>query len=563
MKYKLLFLVFICNITALFAQTLPVGMLGNIDDFYRRQQVLGNDTSKVSYMVRPLYLSPVVQEHQRLDDSPEGLSKEYFRSLLYLSANQKMAVYALPVVWQNQFNSHHPYGINDGAMIGAKGYQTLLSAGIYARFGPLSVQFKPEVVFAQNAAFQQIEAKKYPASFNSAYKSYYNKIDLPERFGTGTYHQFNLGQSSIRLNFGPASIGVSNENLWWGPGFRNALLMTNNAGGFKHATLNTTRPIATAIGSFEAQIIGGKLEQSGVVTSQESQFVPKAKDWRYLSGIIVTYQPKWLPGLYLGFDRSYIVNASTMGHGFSDYFPFLSGLEKSGYQSGTVNLEDSKKRDQYISFFAKWVMPEAKSEVYLQWGRNDHAWDLRDLAVEPEHTRAYVAGFRKLVPFRGSDDEFIQLALEFTQLEGSSTKTTRFSEYWYSHYQVTDGYTNKGQVIGAGVGPGGNMQSFDISWVKGFKRLGVLLERSVHQNDLYYAAFPNTIEPRRHWVDLDATLNGDWTFGQFLVSAQLGLAHSLNYQYRFENPVPNQFWVWDKYNANNFHAKVGLVYTFN
>ena len=51
--------------------------------------------------------------------------------------------------------------------------------------------------------------------------------------------------------------------MWWGPGTRNSLIMSNNAPGFLHFTLNTKKPIETFIGSFEGQIISGKLEGSG------------------------------------------------------------------------------------------------------------------------------------------------------------------------------------------------------------------------------------------------------------------------------------------------------------
>ncbi|WP_316770968.1 capsule assembly Wzi family protein [Pedobacter frigiditerrae] len=554
MRFK--FLILACfgliNVQLIHAQTVPVGMLEQLDDYYRRQQVLGNDTSNRSFLIRPLNLP-------RGTSDPDFVDK-HLRSLIYQSTNQQLALYALPVVWQNQLNSHHPYGINDGAIIGAKGLQTMLSAGVYARFGPVSFQFKPEVVWAQNKSFTKISDQQYDVLFKNAYANYRNKIDLPEQFGTGNYHKFNLGQSSLLLNLGPISLGVSNENLWWGPGFRNALLMTNNAAGFKHTTFHTNRPIVTPIGSFETQVIGGKLEQSGIPMPAGSQYKTKVKDWRYLSAMVFTYQPKWLPGLYLGFDRSFVVNTRDMGNKFGDYFPIFSKLEKSKYQDGGVNGEDDKKRDQYISLFAKWVMPEAKSEVYLQWGRNDHSWDLRDAIVELEHTRAYVAGFRKLVSYKGREDEFIQIALELTQLESPPTKFVRLSEPWYGHYQVTDGYTNEGQVIGAGIGSGSNLQTLEVSWVSGLKRLGIQFERMVNQNDLYYNAYVNTIEPRKHWVDLDVTLRADWTFGQFLLSSQLGLTHSLNYQYRFENPT--EFWVWDKQNANNVHAKIGVAYNF-
>jgi hypothetical protein len=108
--------------------------------------------------------------------------------------------------------------------------------------------------------------------------------------------------------------------------------MSNNASGFKHLTLNTTRPIKTYIGDFEGQIIAGRLEKSGYDAPPGLTLRDKPTDWRYLNGIVVSYQPKWVPGLFLGFDRSYIVNSKDLGSGFLDYFPVFSALEKVAYE---------------------------------------------------------------------------------------------------------------------------------------------------------------------------------------------------------------------------------------
>ena len=57
-------------------------------------------------------------------------------------------------------------------------------------------------------------------------------------------------------------MGFSNENIWWGPSIRNSIMMSNHATGFKHLTFNTSSPIDTKIGSFEWQVISGRLESS-------------------------------------------------------------------------------------------------------------------------------------------------------------------------------------------------------------------------------------------------------------------------------------------------------------
>lgn len=570
MKSKTLQLVLMLSFlsVSLFAQTLPVGLLENVEDAYRRQQLLGKDTTGSSYMVRPLFMYS--GNDFALDPDSSRYSLHKLRKLLFSDPGSKAEIYALPVIWQQQINTHHPYGMNDGSMIQAKGYQTQLSAGLFAKIGPLTIQLRPEYVYAANTDFAEMNPLTNNVFFTTPYSKYYNNIDLPERFGTDPYSKLSLGQSSIRLNLGPASFGYSNENLWWGPGVRNSLLMTNNASGFRHFTLNTTKPAKTPIGSFEGQIIAGRLDSSGapsIASAKFNEILKKPDDWRYISGIVITYQPKWIPNLYLGFDRTFVVYSEDRGSGLGAYLPIFSSTQKSSFDDGsspTGNKDDAARRDQYFSAFARWVLPEAKAEVYFQFGRNDHSNDLRDLLVEPEHSRAYVVGFRKLVPLT-RPDEYIQVGAEVTQLEIPATRDSRAVESWYTHYQVKHGYTNQGQVLGAGAGPGGNMQTLDVSWNKGFKRIGIQLERWVHNNDLFYkfayASLDKNQYINRHWVDLALGMTGSWTFNRFVVNGQLSLIRSLNYQYRWKDGKPGaDYWDWNKQDANNVHMKVGLMY---
>ena len=563
MKLRFLLIALLLFITSanLLAQTLPVGILDNVEDAYRRQQLLGKDSSNSSYMIRPMFMTD--DRNFNLNNDAD-FSVNQFRKLLYKNSKYKTEIYALPVVLQQQFNSHHPYGMNDGSMVQAKGYETQFSAGLFAKFGPLTIQLRPEYVYAENKKFQKLSDAPNGVYWNTSIANYYNTIDLPDRFNDGQYSKVSWGQSSIRLNAGPVSLGLSNENLWWGPGVRNSLLMSNNASGFKHFTLNTTKPVKTYIGTFEAQIIAGRLEQSGVDTLVGFEYRSRPKDWRYMSGIIVTYQPKWVPNLFLGFDRTFIVNRRTMGRGFSDYFPIFGAVEKASFKNtdGT-NADDASARDQYISFFTRYVLPESKAEFYFEWGRNDHSYDLRDALVEPEHTRAYVVGFRKLIQLK-RPDEFIQFGVEFTQLEKSTTRNTRASETWYNHYQVKDGYTNRGQVLGAGIGPGSNLQSVDVNWVKGLRKIGLTFERLVNNNDLFYnfayASADKNQYINRHWVDLSVAGNFAWTFKRFVLNSQFTYIRSLNYQYQHENFPVAEFWDWNKQDVNNVHVKVGLLY---
>lgn len=536
------------------AQTLPVGT-PVLEETWRRMQLSGNRDMNTSFSVRPIYMAD-----QADFDSiyyPQGSFNGTRQGIRY--AKGKGILRLLPITLNQQYNTHHPYGWNDGSMIQARGYQAQLTAGLYSRLGPLSVQLQPELVYAQNRDFPT-----FPSSYSDdIWNSYYyllNRIDNPEKYGNGSYTKLLPGQSSIKLNFKKLAIGVSTENLWWGPGVRNSLLMSNNAPGFEHLTFNTTAPLLSGIGSFEWQVVSGFLRGSGILPPDTGRlfngvrlYEPKPEEKRYINGMIITWQPKWTKGLYLGFTRAFSQYKSDVEHTVDGYLPIIGSLFK-----GSAENEDAKRRDQMLSVFLRLVLPNDKAEVYAEFGRNDHSQNGRDLMVEPEHARAYIIGGRKLFPTKKKDTQF-ELMIEVANLQSSSTLLMRDSPPWYVHYQVTHGYTNRGQVMGAGIGPGGNSQTIGLSWVKNINKLGFTLERVTRNNDFYYEAFAGTRNFGSHWVDMSINAYKNWYHKRFLYSANLSFIRSLNYQWRHEfdadgDPVNRD--------VNNLHATLSVSYLF-
>ncbi|HET7897299.1 MAG TPA: capsule assembly Wzi family protein, partial [Flavisolibacter sp.] len=406
-----------------------------------------------------------------------------------------------------------------------------------SKLGPLTLQVQPEFVYAQNLPFVSVLTNKPEEILKAYYHTYLNKIDDPERFGTGSYTKVFAGQSSLRYHFKKLSLGVSTENLWWGPGVRNALVMTNNAPGFLHFTLNTTAPLLSPIGTFEGQVVSGWLKRSGYfpdttkLIGSERLFVAKPDDDRYLNGMVFTWQPKWTKGLHLGVSRVYYVYQSNLQHSVNGYLPIIGRLFK-----GFGTKEDELKRDEMLSLFFRLVLPNDHAEVYGEFGRNDHSANMRDLLLEPEHSRAYLFGFKKLFPTNKKNTD-LELMGEFTSLQMPSTMFVREQESWYAHYQVVDGYTNRGQVMGAGIGPGSNSQTIGLHWVQGQNNFGFLFERIVHNNDFYYTAFASKRDFWNHWVDLSLNLNKSWRHKQYLFDAHLLLNKSLNYHWEREKDV--------------------------
>jgi hypothetical protein len=513
---------FIVISLALKAQNIPVGSIDLIEQRVRNEQLLGNSDLLISHALRPFSLD--------LIDSTQTKS------------NEKLTIKVLPITLTQQYNTFSPYGWNDGAMIPAKGYQTFLSAGVYAQYGILSVQLKPEYVYAPNPNFDIFPLKETDFA-RSKNIFYLNTTDLPTPFGNESYSKLNWGQSNITVSIHDIAIGLSTENLWWGPGTRNSLIMSNNATGFLHFTLNTKKPIQTFIGSFEGQIISGKLEGSGL-TSPKSQFIidgvdyelPKSNDWRYINGLSINYHPKWVPGLFMGLNRTIQVYHNEMGNSFTDYMPIFDPFQKKN-----LNGEDSKNRDQLASLFFRWYMKESKFEFYGESGWNDHSSTIWDFFDSPEHSRAYLFGFNKLFMLNKSKNKYLKINFETTHLEQSADRLVRPTGAWYRHGKILHGYTNNGEVLGAGIGPGSNLQTLDFSIWEKDKVWGIQVERYAHNMDFYYDAYTDY---DHKWVDLRLNTYAYRKFGNLGVQAKLNFAQMRNFQYQFEdNKINMQFQI--------------------
>jgi hypothetical protein len=538
-----------------FSQTIAVGNYA--EEIARRDQITGQSDNPFSFTIRPV---SVQWENTKIDSSLQDLTFGNKASPAIKLFGVPSVVQILPLHWLNEYNLNKPFGYNNGDLYPNAGYQSSLSGGIFIKTGILVVQLNPEWVYAENKPFNtfaEVQANNNSPQLLAAYFNTVNGIDAPERFGNKSLSHLYPGQSKISVNLKNMELGVSTENLWWGPGIKNAIMMSNSAPGFLHWTFNSVRPVKTIIGSFEWQIIGGKLTQSGFppldtgkLVYGKGLFTPKPKVNRYLSALTVNWQPKWIEGLFLGFseydymDKDAIYDAKNI---FRRIIPVITG---SSNKANTISSgSNGDGQDFAFSLNVRQVLPEYNAEIYFEWARNDRWGSLNDFLQEPEHASAYTVGGRRLFEIRSN--QFIQVKMELTHLQNPPTYLLRDEPTWYVHLSSPrDGYTNDGRYIGAGIGPGSNSFMFDISYVKENNSYGITFERLVHNNDLYYSAFSGTQNFYTHWVDLSNTFYANYRIKKYLVSADLTPVYSLNYEYKSGSSF-------------NLHTRINLTYFFN
>jgi len=542
-----------------------------IQQHLRSAQLRGDFDPDFSFTLKPIHTG---KNGVKID--PKVLYGLEYGSTVKTFLGKHGKVKILPVDFLMEYNSHHPYNRNNGSMIPNRGYQQLISFGIYAELGPLSIQLKPEQVYAENRNFEGFADSHYDVIWARRYNTW-NHIDLPERFGEKSYKKSLLGQSSIRLNWKGLSLGVSTENLWWGPSIRNSIMMSNQAQGFKHITFNTTKPLKTPIGNFEWQLVTGRLENSGFNPPQTDRtsagtrlFTPRinqlgdTNDWRFIQAYTVTYSPKWIKGLSLGMIR-WVQMYSAMiegkywwmgGKPHYGYFPVFSNF----LRSNDMNADLEQQTDQAAGLFMRWLWADAQMEIYAEFHYNDAKQNLRDLMLDSDHARAATIGLQKVFKTAKSDAYYL-FSWEWTQLEQTGGKLLRNAGSWYMHSAVYDGYTNNGEVLGAGIGPGSNSHYFSVTKVDNTSKYGLALEIIDQDNDFYYAAFDDSNDYRRYWKDFNVHVSYEKKYKNFWGSLNMMYSRSLNYQWELEDFATPYYHAGR--DVNNFHVNFKLTYHLN
>lgn len=502
------------------AQSVSVG--DPFEDYLRLLQITGL-ASPGSFTVRPLARSAFPAEWGRTvhpwSERAPGRDMPAGDTLSVSLLAPRLAAFA---------NSRFPSGRNDGPVWQGRGLTTSLEAGAHLRWRRLSLTVRPRVMFTQNGSF---DLAPVVVPNDSEYAYPWHIIDLPQRFGPDAFWTLDPGDSEIRVDAVGLSIGASTASMWWGPGVRNAIVMSNNAPGFPHAFLGTERPLGTGIGAFEARWIWGRLRQS----EWFDPTIPNEED-RFITGIVGSYSPSFLGGLTIGITRVFTVLVPEDGVPFGDYLAVFNGVRKRTMITPS-NPTGDDPYDQLASLFGRWVLSNSGFEVYWEWARNDHSWEIRDFLLEPEHSQAYTIGLQKAIDLDGL--HVLAVRAELTHLEADPTFQVRPKGTYYVHAPVTQGYTHEGQVIGAGIGPGGNSQYIGIDRYGPSGRIGLYLERQVHDNDAYYAwAEANDRTYCCHDVSLHMGGHASWFLGDFDLGSGLLMTREYN-RYFFGNDLWN------------------------
>ena len=479
----------------------------DFDDNIRDLQLLGKLQLEQSLTQRPFILTPKLGY-----DSLLAMIDPELENHGHLVEKKHFDIQLLPINFLQKYNSHHPYGWNDGPLSFSKGYQFVASGGIYMRWRNIHLTIRPE--------YFKTASDPYPTDGWGLRTSALSKL--------------TLGQSSLRIDFGPMSVGVSKQNLWLGPGQYSSLLMSNNAPGFNHFSVGTNRPLKTPLGSFQLNVIGGTLEYNKGQGFENAnlQLTGNTIHTNYLSLLSISYSPLFFKNFYLTANRVFTIPTQEKpSSNLKNYYLIaLKPLFRNDYQDNSLPI------DQVISGSAKYIFPKEHAEVYFEYGWNDGSSNSRDLMLDMSHSAASIYGLKKIQYL--TEKIYLNFEAEATNMSQKPSYLQRNAGNWYVHQN--GGYINENQILGAGSGWGNDLQTFALSLNKGWTKYGIKFQHISHDpiGITKVLAFNGGLP---YWDDYAYGLQLKQKYNHFLFNLNMEWVNSKNYLWHSNNKVSNVY----------------------
>ena len=337
--------------------------------------------------------------------------------------------------WYNSYNTAAPYGQNDGALWQGKGYNTSLTAGIRLEAYGLELTIKPQLCWQENRDFEYM-----PGVYGSEYSYFWKgNIDLVQRYGDSSFWTFDWGDTEIRYTWHTLTVGFGSQSPWLGPAWLNPMLGSNNAGTYPKFDIGLRKQrivipgLNWNLGEIEGRIWGGYLSESDYFDTDNDN------NHNMINGFAVAYSPSFIPGMTLSVNK--ICLCKWEDRSIKYFNPFYDSNE----------LEDQK-----ASFCIDWIFPQVGFEVYGELGIDDYSY--RKMP-NPFHTAIYTVGAKKTFSIIKKYGIFAELLFEWNNFEMSQDFQLQWKYMgYYSHSIISQGYTQNGQIIGAGSGYFGNSQ---------------------------------------------------------------------------------------------------------
>lgn len=266
------------------------------------------------------------------------------------------------------------------------------------------------VGFASRGRLSDRAAFYLHPEFSGASSESNGRVDLIEGYG--------------KIMVGPLEIEVGKDSLWWGPGYRGSILMSNNAQPFTMVKITNPQPVQLpwvlrGLGPFKGEWFLAELE--------EDRHIPNAK----LSGVRVNFKPH--PLLEFGVSRVVMFG----GRG-------VPSVDLLDYAKMFFATSEQAENNQLAGFDMSVLVPLGE----LPWGKKAPLRSIKfyfDGAGEDEGG-ALPSNWGLLYGLQLND--LLKTGRTDLRIEYADNHVSGKPNVFYRHGLYESGYTYEGRVIG-------------------------------------------------------------------------------------------------------------------
>ena len=379
------------------------------------------------------------------------------------------------------YNSKYPRSYNDGPIWQGKGITAQLNGGFQWKKKLLNITAFPVVYFSQNSEYRLASIRNDRNPYNYQFSITTSNIDFTQRYGAESFVRFHPGQSEIALRSEIIEVSLSTQNFILGPARYQSIMMSNGGSGFPHLSMGTSRPVniehnGIDFGSIDGHLFFGLLSESDYFDTLASN------DQRYLNAFSIGYRLPKLESITIGVNR--VLYKDTQFFQGNDLYSLFYNNE------GTAMLDTfatNDSFDQMFSLFFDWKLPDQDFRFFFELVKNDFNGSPRNFLEEFEHSRAYSIGLEKIYALKKRD---LHIYFEGTHLMRPATYQYRAGQSYYTHEWAKQGYTQGGQLLGAGIGPGSNSEFLSLNLHDDTGYLGINFQRIRFNEDYFNEVLP-------------------------------------------------------------------------
>lgn len=314
---------------------------------------------------------------------------------------------------------------NNGELISYQNHSSYLNYSLSHLSDFIYFKFSPQLNLTNNG---KSSTQKDNGTF-----SYLN--DRTERYSKRVDYKY-LAQSTFALHYKHIGFGISNQNMWIGPGFHSSLSQSNNAPGFNHFFMGTMKQ--------------KKYKNIGI---DLKYFLSERQNYETnffhtnLSTSLTYYNN---PTITIGFSRTYLSggidnqNKWTLFDASKLVFEPLFGKNKTGLNYTGLEEEEPlywDKWDQLLVGFINIYFPKIKSHYYLELGTDDSRANLIDLKAHWDHSLGYIIGFKKYGLF-GNPHVFLGM-----EIMSNKNSSNTLNKLFYRGDYDTPNFYNRGLYL--------------------------------------------------------------------------------------------------------------------